>query len=209
MTSRRLCYVVVGLAAAVGATALTGCRAGSTSRPLVGVMAQPGECTAAQLRVLFFGENGAAETGNTSIGIANVSKAPCWLKGSPTVKATVGAVSAKKPAPTIEVTHGGPAFLFPTRVPRVVLHHYQPTPPGVAGYQYPSISAGFVILNEDWGGPGLCPEVIHVSVRLPGLVAVFPRVPTQIFACRDFISVSPVLGRVPVIGAVYEGSARI
>jgi len=209
MTRRHLCRVVVGLAAAVGATALTGCRAGSSSRPLVGARARPGECTASQLRVVFFGENGAAGTGNTSIGIANVSKAPCWLKGSPTVKATVGAVSAKKPAPTIEVTHGGPAFLFPTRVPRVVLHHYQPTSPGVASYQYPSISAGFVILNEDWGGPGLCPEVTYVSVRLPGLVAVFPRVPTQIFACRDFISVSPVLGRVPVIGAVYEGSARI
>ena len=90
-----------------------------------------------------------------------------------------------------------------------MLYHDQPTPPGVAGYKYPSISAGFVILNEDWGGPGLCPEVTYVSVRLPGLVADFPKVPTQIFACRDFISVSPVLGRVPVIGAVYEGSGRI
>jgi hypothetical protein len=172
-------------------------------------MARPSQCTAAQLRVLFFGENGAAGTRNTFIGIANVSAAACWLKGFPTVKVTVDAVPANKPAPTIEVTHGGPAFLFPTKVPRVVLYHDQPTPPGVAGYKYPSISAGFVILNEDWGGPGLCPEVTYVSVRLPGLVADFPKVPTQIFACRDFISVSPVLGRVPVIGAVYEGSGRI
>jgi hypothetical protein len=32
---------------------------------------------------------------------------------------------------------------------------------------------------------------------------------TAIFACGDFISVSPVLGRVPVIGAVYEGTGTI
>jgi hypothetical protein len=159
--------------------------------------------------VVFFGENGAAGTGNTSIGIANVSKRACWLKGSPTVRATVEAVSAKTPAPTIKIEHGGPAFLFPAKPPRVLLSRAQPTPLGVGGFRYPSISAGFVILNADWGGPGLCPEVTYVSVKLPGLAARFPRVRTAIFACGDFISVSPVLGRVPVIGAVYEGTGTI
>ena len=179
------------------------------SRQTEGTEALPAECGAGQLRVVFFGENGAAGTGNTSIGIANVSKTACWLEGFPVVGVNVEAVSAKKPAPAIKIEHSGPAFLFPARPPRVVLRREQPTPPGVAGYHYPSISAGFVILNADWGGPGLCPEVTYVSVKLPGLAARFPRVSTEIFACGYFISISPVLGRVPVIGAVYEGTGTI
>jgi hypothetical protein len=174
-----------------------------------GATVLPAECEAAQLRVVFFGENGAAGTGNTSIGIANVSKRACWLEGAPTVRATVEAVSRKKPAPAMQIEHSGPAFLFPAKAPRVLLSRAQPTPLGVGGFRYPSISAGFVILNADWGGPGLCPEVTYVSVKLPGLAARFPRVRTAIFACGDFISVSPVLGRVPVIGAVYEGTGTI
>jgi hypothetical protein len=198
-----------GLAVALAATALGACGVASASQPPAAVKSRLPECKAVQLRVLFFGENGAAGTGNTSIGIANVSKGACWLEGFPTVRATVKAVPGKKPSAAIEITHRGPAFLFPAKPPRVVLDHDQPTPLGVAGFRYPAISAGFVILNEDWGGPGLCPEVISLSVRLPGLVADFSLVQTQIFACGSSIAVSPVLGREPAIGAVYEGSGTV
>jgi Protein of unknown function (DUF4232) len=208
----------VGLAAALLATAMAGCGVALASRTDGengknrldgGLKPGPAECKAAQLQVLFFGQNGAAGTGNTSIGIANITKTPCWLQGSPTVRVTVEAVSATRPGPPMAITHSGPAFLFPVKVARVVLHHDQPTPPGVAGSRYPSISAGFVILNDDSGAPGPCPQVTFVSVRLPGLAAEFAKVHTQIFACGNFISVSPVLARVPVIGAVYEGTGTI
>ena len=176
---------------------------------LVGTRLRPAECKAAQLRVLFFGENGAAGTGNTSLGIASVSRTACWLEGFPTVRVTVPAVSANKSAPVIKIDHSGPAFLFPAKPPHVVLDHEQPTPPGIGDRKYPSISAGFVILNDDSEAPGACPEITYVSVRLPGLTAGFTRVRTQIFACGDSVSISPVLERAPVIGAVYEGTGII
>jgi hypothetical protein len=68
-----LSSTTAGLAAAFVATALGACRVTSASQPPAAVKSHPPECQADQLRVLFFGENGAAGTGNTSIGIANVS----------------------------------------------------------------------------------------------------------------------------------------
>jgi Protein of unknown function (DUF4232) len=167
-------------------------------------MARPAKCQAQQLRVIFFGENGAAGTGNTSIAIANTSTRPCWLQGFPDVRVAEETPLAGQPPSRMSVRHAGPAFLFPAKPPRVVLRHAVAPPPGVGGRRYPPISAGFVILNADWGGPGSCPEVTSVAVRLPGLPARPVTVPTQIFACYDYISVSPLLGRAPVISAVYE-----
>lgn len=162
------------------------------------------ECQAAQLQLHFFGENGAAGTGNTSIGIVDTSVKPCWMEGFPEVRIAAEKSGRAHRRVEIRVLSAGPTVFFPAKLPRVVLRRAVAPPPGVGGRRYPAISAGFVILNEDWGGPGLCPEVTSIGVRLPGLTARRFSTSTQTFACSDYISVSPVLPRATVIGAVYE-----
>ena len=156
-----------------------------------GATVLPAECEAAQLRVVFFGENGAAGTGNTSIGIANVSKRACWLEGAPTVRATVEAVSRKKPAPAMKSSTAAlPSFprqgssrpaqpraanASGRRGLQVPLHQRRLRHPqrrlGRAG----SLPRGHLRISEATGSSGSFPKSAHGDLCLRGLHQRFAR----------------------------------
>jgi hypothetical protein len=120
---------------------------------------QPADCTIAQVRFSYFGEDGAAGTAVTEFEAMDASSRACVLTGYPTVGFFAGSISDGRAMP-VQITHDGAGIAFSPKPKRVLLQ------PAAAASK--AAEAEFVITSADFGldGSGTCPEATSLEVRL-------------------------------------------
>ena len=121
---------------------------------------QPADCTIAQVRFSYFGEDGAAGTAVTEFDAMNASSRACVLTGYPTVRFFAGSISNGRAMP-VQITHEGAGIASSPKPKRVLL---QPA----AAATSKATEAEFVITSAHFGldGSGTCPEVTSLEVGL-------------------------------------------
>jgi hypothetical protein len=171
----------------IGTAAGSSAREASHAAPLAANPRSPvvADCTIAQVRFSYFGEDGAAGTAVTEFDATDASARACVLAGYPTVRFFAGSIVNGRAMP-VQITHTGAGVAFSPGPKRVLLQPGAATTPDAAG-------AEFVITSADFApdGSGTCPEVTSLEIRLTA-TGDHTRVPLWYLAniCRGASSVS-------------------
>ena len=148
-------------------------------------------CSASQLRMFFLAGSAAAGTELTGIGIDNVSRASCSLKGVPAV-AFLMAGEGRRHGIRVRYVRGNlPRVLTtPTSVTMAPARTLQ-TKGGA-----PKASGGFVIATGGLRGHSGCRDASALTVSVPGITARF-RVRMRFLLCGHVpsVGVSAIVGR--------------
>lgn len=175
--------------------------------PQLRASSSPHQCSADQLRVVFFGSGAAAGTGLVGVGIANTSQRACSLEGVPKVRFL--ARSDNRPL-IVRLTSRGNMRPFRGRPSRIVLEHQHAVHSNLL--RYPPVSAGFLITSRDFPNgksDRTCATVRAISVELPGLAHRYhvsmtskEGEPFHYSLCNTppAVGISAVLNRAPVRG---------
>jgi len=200
--------LVLGLSS-IGTATDSFARAAGHAEPLTAQPQSPAiaECTIAQVRFSYFGEDGAAGTAVTEFDATDASSRACVLAWYPTIRFFGGSTRNWRAMP-VQITHRGAGIAFSPNPKRVLLQPEASTTSNAA-------EAEFVITSADFApdGSGTCPEVTSLEV---GLTATghLTRVPLWYPAnvCRgaanvsSFFSAGPDTYTAPAVAPICASS---